>query len=295
MDYENIIYETIGRVARITLNRPQYRNALSRPLQEELDHALHAAMEDEGIGAVILAANGKMFSAGHDLGTPQQKQDLIDRPKLEPELRGDFQFAYDTVLGMPLRWRDLPKPTIAQVHGWCIFGGWKVAAAMDIIVASDDARFIPGPPQWMSLPWDIGARRAKAILLDDQALSADQAHDLGIVYKVWPREELEEQTLALATRIAERPPFLLQMTKLSVNQAQEAMGYRAGALASIGYRALHHASGEQKKLQDGERRQISSVARIMATEDGASDGAATEQRADGNGAVADPAPVADKS
>ncbi|MFC5268800.1 enoyl-CoA hydratase-related protein [Kribbella qitaiheensis] len=294
MEYENIIYETVDRVARITLNRPEYRNALSRPLQEELDHALQAAMADDGIGAVILAANGKMFSAGHDLGTPQQKQDLIDRPKLEPELRGDFQFAFDTVLGMPLRWRDLPKPTIAQVHGLCIFGGWKVAAAMDIIVASDDARFIPGPPQWMSLPWDIGARRAKAILLDDQSLTAEQAHEMGIVYKIWPREELEEQTLALAAKIAARPPFLLQMTKLAVNQAQESMGYRAGALASIGYRALHHASGEQKKLQEGERRQIPSVARILATDGGVSSNGAADEVASSNGASAEPAPTADK-
>lgn len=263
MEYKNIIYEQLGRVARVTLNRPRYRNALSRPLQEELDHAFQFAAGDDSVGVIVLAANGPAFSAGHDLGTPEQQQDLTERPLLEPEVRGEFQFAYDTVLAMPLRWRDLPKPTIAQVHGLCIFGGWKVASAMDIIVASDDAKFLPGPPQWMSLPWDIGPRRAKALLLDDQPLSAAEAHDLGIVYKVFTREELAEQTLALAARIAERPPFLLQMTKLAVNQAQEAQGYRAGALASLAYRGLHFASGEQKEIEEGERRQIASVTRAL--------------------------------
>jgi enoyl-CoA hydratase/carnithine racemase len=92
---------------------------------------------------------------------------------------------------MSLRWKDLPRPTIAQVHGLCIFGGWKIASAMDIIVASEDARFLPGPPQWMSLPWDIGPRRAKALLLDDQPLSAQEACELGIVYKVFAREDLD--------------------------------------------------------------------------------------------------------
>jgi enoyl-CoA hydratase len=283
MDYENITYETIDRVARITLNRPQYRNALSRVLQEELDEAFKVAMNDEGVGAVVLAANGKMFSAGHDLGTPQQKDDLLERPKWEPELRGDFQFANETVLQMPLRWRDLPKPTIAEVHGYCIFGGWKVASAMDIIVASDDARFIPGPPQWMSLPWDVGPRRAKAILLDDHALTAEEAKELGIVYKVCPRDELEEATMALAARISERPPFLLQMTKLAVNQAQDAMGYRAGVTAAIGYRALHHASGEQKKLEEGEKRQIPSVARVLAA--AGADGANQSSNGSADGAT----------
>lgn len=270
-DYQYIEYEKIGRVARIWLNRPEYRNALSRKLQEELDAAFTEATYDEGVGAIILAGRGKMFSAGHDLGTPDQLADLAERPKLSPELRGDFQFSMDTVLNMPLRWRDIPKPTIAQVHGLCIFGGFKVAAAMDIIVAGESARFLPGPPQWMTLPWDIGVRRAKAILFDDQTLTAEQAHELGFVYQVVPDEDLEQTTLDIAQRIAERPPFLLQMTKMALNQAQEAMGFRAAALASIGYRALHHASGEQPKIEEGQKRQIPSVERALGKGTGAQD------------------------
>jgi enoyl-CoA hydratase len=268
-DYRYIEYERIGRVARIWLNRPQYRNALSRELQEELDDAFSVATYDEGVGAIILAGRGKMFSAGHDLGTPDQMSDLERRPKLAPELRGEYQFSFDTILNMALRWRDIPKPTIAQVHGLCIFGGWKVAAAMDIVIAGESARFLPGPPQWMSLPWDIGVRRAKAILLDDQTLTAAQAQELGFVYRVVPDDQLEAATLEVAQRIAERPPFLLQMTKAAVNQAQEAMGYRSGAQAALAYRALHHASGEQPKLKPGQKREVPSVARALAKGKGA--------------------------
>lgn len=266
MEYQNILYERIGRVAKITLNRPRYRNALSRVLQEELDVAFTQAVTDEEIGAIILAGAGPAFCAGHDLGTPEHKVDLERRPQLEPEIRGHFEYAFDTVLMMPLRWRDLPKPTIAQVHGWCIYGGWKLASAMDIIIASDDAKFIPGPPQWINLAWEVGPRRAKALLLDDHTLTAQEAHEAGIVYRVVARDQLEAETLALAQKIAERPPFMLHMIKLSINQAQEAMGYRSAALAAIAYRQLYHSSGEQKPLEEGAKRQLPSVARVMDTD-----------------------------
>lgn len=265
MDYQNILYERIGRVARITLNRPKYRNALSRALQEDLDTAFDQAMADDDVGVVILAGAGPAFCAGHDLGTPEHKADMERRPLLEPEIRGHFEYAFDTVLMMPLRWRDLPKPTIAQVHGWCIYGGWKLASAMDIIVASDDAKFIPGPPQWINLAWEVGPRRAKALLLDDHALSAQEAQEAGIVYRVVTRDQLEAETLALAQRIAERSPFMLHMMKLAVNQAQEAMGYRSAALAAIAYRQLFHSSGEQKPLEEGEKRQLPNVARAITS------------------------------
>ncbi len=263
MSYRYILYETDDRVAKITLNRPRYRNALSRELQEELEAAFLQAKEDDRIRVIILAGAGPAFCAGHDLGTPEHMADLERRPQLEPELRGKFEYAYDTVLMMPLRLRDIPKPTIAQVHGWCIYGGWKLASAMDIIVAADDARFIPGPPQWINLAWEVGPRRAKGLLLDDHALSAQEAFEVGIAYKVFPRADLEAETMAMAKRIAERPPFMLHMIKMSINQAQEAMGYRAAAMSAIAYRQMFHSSGEQPELQQGERRQLPAVKRAM--------------------------------
>ncbi|MPZ63455.1 MAG: hypothetical protein GEU93_19660 [Propionibacteriales bacterium] len=167
MDFRYLVYERIERVARVTLNRPNCRNALSRVMQEELESAFAAAVADEQVGAILVDANGPIFSAGHDLGTPDHVDDLAARPYLEPPVRGEFEYSWEMWLNMPLRWRDLPKPTIAAVHGLCIYGGWKLASAMDIVVAADDAKFVAGPPQWMSLPWDVGPRIAKAILLDD--------------------------------------------------------------------------------------------------------------------------------
>ncbi|HVB10107.1 MAG TPA: enoyl-CoA hydratase-related protein [Bacillota bacterium] len=263
MSYQYILYDKDERVAKITLNRPKYRNALSRELQEELEAAFNVAKEDDDVRVIVLAGNGPAFCAGHDLGTPEHNADLERRPILEPEVRGNFEYAYDTVLMMPLRLRDIPKPTIASVHGWCIYGGWKLASAMDIIVAADDARFIPGPPQWINLAWEVGPRRAKALLLDDHALSAQEAFDVGIVYKVFSRDQLEAETMAMAKRIAERPPFMLHMMKMAVNQAQDAQGYRSAAMAAIAYRALFHSSGEQPHLKEGERRQLPAVKRAI--------------------------------
>ncbi len=264
IDYTDITYEQLGRVARISLNRPRYRNALSRPMQEELDAAFARAVADDSVATILLAAHGPHFCSGHDLGTPEMRADLAARPLAEPKIRGEFQFATDNVLDAALRWRELPKPTIAQVHGLCIYGGWKLASAMDIVVAAEDARFLAGPPQWLTLPYDIGSRRAKAVLLDEHVIDAAEARELGIVYKVFGRDELAERALELATRIASRPPVVLQLAKAAVNQAEEAQGLRASARAAIAYRALYLASGELVDSADGAPRTISTVAAAMA-------------------------------
>jgi enoyl-CoA hydratase len=124
-----------------------------------------------------------------------------------------------------LRWRDLDKPTIAQVQGLCIFGGWMFAAAMDLVVASDDARFLPSLLQYFSIPWDMPPRKAKEILFQSRFVDAEEAARLGFVNIVVPRAELEAETMALANRIAESDRFTLRMVKWAVNSAQDAMGF----------------------------------------------------------------------
>ncbi len=124
-----------------------------------------------------------------------------------------------------LRWRDLNKPTIAQVHGLCIFGGWMFAAAMDLVVASDDAMFLPSLLQYFSIPWDMPLRKAKEILFQSRFVNAEEAASLGFVNMVVPRAELEAETMALANRIAESDRFTLRMVKLAVNSAQDEMGF----------------------------------------------------------------------
>jgi enoyl-CoA hydratase len=142
MKYEAILYEKHGTVAKVITNRPRYKDAQSRLMIEEMDHAFAAASADDEVRVIILAAAGDTFSSGHDIGTPEEKADMRRRP-FPKGVRGEYALSRQLFLDTTLRWRDLDKPTIAQVQGMCIFGGWMFAAAMDLIVASEDARFLP--------------------------------------------------------------------------------------------------------------------------------------------------------
>jgi enoyl-CoA hydratase len=254
--YEQIEYRVEGRIARIVLDRPEYRNAQSRVLLTELDAAFSAAAADPGVRVIILSGNGPAFSAGHDLGTPSQVE---DRARWERDdvtvTESQFTYSWDHFVDLSLRWRDIPKPTIAAVHGWCIFGGWLIASAMDLVVAADDARFMTALLQYFPLPFDVGARKAKELLFDSRPLSAAEACELGFVNKVVPAASLEAEVVALASRIAENNAFYLRMAKLAVNSSQDAMGFRnavVGAhshyqlsqMANAQWRARREASGE---------------------------------------------------
>ncbi len=225
MAYKTILYETYDRVAKVTLNRPKYRNAQSRVLLEELDQAFAEANADDDIRVIILAGAGEHFSSGHDLGTPEEKDDMRARP-FPKGIRGEYARSRQMFLDNTLRWRDLDKPTIAQVHGYCIFGGWMFAAAMDLIVASEDAMFLPSLLQYFSIPYDLPMRKAKEILFQSRFVTAQEAERLGFVNMVVPRARLAEETMALARRIAESDRFTLRMLKYACNQAQDAMGFR---------------------------------------------------------------------
>lgn len=225
MAYRTLIYETDDRIAKITLNRPKYRNAQSRLLLEELDHAFAVAETDDDVRVVVLAGAGDHFSSGHDLGTPDEKQDAQRRP-YPRGVRGLYQRSRDQFLDNTLRWRDLSKPTIAQVHGYCIFGGWMIASSMDLIVASEDALFLPSLLQYFSIPWDIGVRKAKEVLFQSRFMTAEEACRAGFVNIVVPREKLADETMSLARKIAETERLTLRMLKYAVNRAQDAMGFR---------------------------------------------------------------------
>ena len=278
---ELVRYESLGRVARVTMNRPRYRNAQSRALLRAMDDAFSAAVDDPEIRVVVLAAEGKDFSAGHDLGTPE----FVEEEKAHPregrsDVEKNFGYSWEQFLDMSLRWRDIPKPTIAQVHGWCIFGGWIIASAMDLIVASEDATFLTNLLQYFTLPVDVGARKAKEILFDNHPIGAAEAEELGFVNHVWPREELEGRTLELANRIAGNATFLLRQFKLSVNQMQDAAGFRTAvqaAHANYHLTEIHNRLREQERIAKGgeprSARRLEAVERILNKEgnDGAAD------------------------
>ena len=160
MNYQTILYEKNGGIAKVTTNRPRYKNAQSRLMIEEMDHAFATANADDDVRVIILAAAGETFSSGHDIGTPEEREDMRRRP-FPKGVRGEYALSRHLFLDTTLRWRDLDKPTIAQVQGMCIFGGWMFAAAMDLIVASEDAKFLPALMQYFSVPWDLPIRKAK--------------------------------------------------------------------------------------------------------------------------------------
>ena len=264
-----------GRVATISLNRPEYRNAQSRKLLEALDVAFAEAVADHEVRVIVLRGEGEHFSSGHDLGTPEELADQQARPYPDGA-HGVQRRSWDLNVENTLRWRDIPKPTIAAVQGWCIYGGWMIASAMDLIVAADDAKFLPAHFQYFSVPWDIpNPRRAKELLWLADVLTADEAAEAGFVSHVVARDELDAYATDLAGRIARQNPYVSQVVKRSVNQMQDLMGFRNAITAAHStYLLTQNAGLVVPKGDEGQIRRLPSVQRSLddaAADDGGDD------------------------
>ncbi len=235
MTWKTLLSEQFGPVLRITANRPHVLNAQSRVLLNELDAALRQAVDDTTVRVIIIAGAGKHFSAGHDLGSAEELEDRRLHPR-GTRHQDEYAELQQIHLENCLRWRNLPKPTIAQVQGYCIMGGLMVASVCDLIIASEDAQFADRMVGWggahvqyFTMPWDLGPRKAKEYLFTGRFISAAQAESLGLVNRVSKREDLESDTLALAQEIATRDPFGLAMAKRSVNEAMDLQGFTRSA------------------------------------------------------------------
>ncbi len=241
-----IKYEVVAKVARITTNRPQYRNAQSRRLLEELDTAFATAGADHDVHVIALFGSGDHFSGGHDLGTPDEKSDRLERP-LQAGLRGRFDHSRENYVEKTLRWRNIPKPTIAGVQGYCIFAGWMVASAMDILYAAEDAMFLGSNFQYFSIPWDVHPRKAKEFLYESRFVDAREAQELGIVNRIFPTTDLVPAVIEYAERISKNDPMQLRMMKMAVNQMQDIQGF-AGHITAA--HVMHIISSEAEKDPD---------------------------------------------
>ena len=262
MTYENILLDQTDSVLTITVNRPKVRNAQSRLLLEEFDDALMSVADDDSVLVVIVAGAGEHFSSGHDLGSPEEMADRERRP-YAPGIPGAYARSWDLNMANTLRWRDFPKPTIAQVQGYCIMGGLILATACDLIVAADDARFSDRTVRWggphvqfASLPWEIGFRKAKEYLFTGDWIDAHEAERLGLVNRVVPADKLDEETMALAQRIALQDPFAVRISKYSVNQMQDEMGFRAGVKSAFQTHALSVAYRRERDNALGDERAV---------------------------------------
>jgi len=249
MAFETVLYEKVGAVAKITMNRPEVRNAQNVKMIEELCEALKMAEQDDDVRVVILAGAGPSFSAGHDLKSEEARRDMQKYPDgLSVAERMKLQ--EDLYLNTCFLWRDTSKPTIAQVQGHCIMGGFKLATACDLIIASEDAQFVDrsvvmggSGVQYFSHPWELGARKAKEFLFTGEPISAEEGWRLGLVNRVVPREKLDEETMNLAQQIARNDPFILKLAKAAVNDTLDIMGQRNAILSAFKVHQLGRAYG----------------------------------------------------
>lgn len=233
MGYQTILVERREAVEWVTLNRPEVRNAQNSTLILELDDALRAADADPGVNVIVLAAAGKDFSAGHDLkayvGEAPADEWHEKRKTPEGKLEHERKVYFEKCLAI----RDLQKPTIAMVQGHCVAAGLMLAVMCDLIVASEDAVF-QNPVLRMTGAGvealveirDLSPRTAKAFLWTAEEIDAREAHRLGLVNAVVPRDELERTTSELAGKIAKLPTIVAQNVKRSINHAEDLAGFR---------------------------------------------------------------------
>ena len=261
---EVVLYEVQDQIAIVTMNRPEYNNAQNSKMTYALDKALQLACNDDDVKVIVLAGEGKHFSAGHDIGTPGRDVDQsFERTHLwydhVNKPGGEFLYAreHEVYLGMCRRWRELPKPTIAMVQGACVAGGLMLAWVCDLVIA-DERAFFSDPVVRMGIPGveyfahvhELNARIAKEFLFTGERMSAQRAYEMGMVNRVVPTDELRKETLAMAGRIAQMPRLGLQLTKQVINNAEDLMGKRSTMDMAFG---LHHFAHAHNETISGDR------------------------------------------
>jgi enoyl-CoA hydratase/carnithine racemase len=225
-----LLIEDVGRVRRLTMNRPKALNALDSALIEAMSAALADAARDDGVSVLVLRGAGRAFCAGYDLNE-DASDEVMDSAAWHRVLR------HDTLRMLEIL--DHPKPVIASVHSYCLAGGTDLMLACDLAVAAEDSyfgyvdiRFGSGVVS-MFLPWVVGVRTAKELLFTgEDRIPAEEALRIGLVNRVVPRDRLDEETLALAEEIAKNDDFVVQTTKRAVNRTWDVAGFRAAIEAN---------------------------------------------------------------
>jgi enoyl-CoA hydratase len=222
-----LIDEPAPQVRRITLNRPEKRNALNHALRGAIIGALQEADQNPEIRVMIVRGAGTCFSSGYDLDTGNEGQEL---PWFTPG--GEGQFPRQVTQGWMSIW-ELAKPVIAEVHGYCLAGGAELATCCDLVYMADDAqtgcpavRF--GVPDTHFHAWLVGMRKAMEMMVTGDSISGVEAARLGWANASFPAQDLEQEVLRVAQRIATLPPDLVQLNKRAVHRQMEIMGLRTG-------------------------------------------------------------------
>ncbi|WBX82788.1 enoyl-CoA hydratase [Sphingosinicella microcystinivorans] len=259
---EFVTYAVNEGVAWVMLNRPQYSNAQNYRLLNQLDAAFRRAVEDDAVKVIVLGGEGKHFSAGHDIGTPEKDSNL---PRERVHLWWDhtnkggaerqYVLEQDAYLGLCRRWQDIPKPMIAMVQGACVAGGLMLAWVCDLIIASEDA-FFQDPVVRMAQPgveyfahaFELPPRVARELLLLGERMPAERAYQFGMVNRIYPRESLRAEVARIAAEIAQRDRFGLALTKQAINFVEDLRGKRQ---AMDGVFHMHHLAHAHNQLMTG--------------------------------------------
>lgn len=225
-----VLYEKDGRIARITLNRPEVLNAIDGDLPQELADCVARANADQTVHVIVLSGAGRAFCAGYDLTAYAQEpggNDVTQKMPWDP--MKDYAFMMrNTELFMSL-WRSY-RPVVCKIHGFAVAGGSDIALCSDLIVMADDAQigYMPvrvwGCPTTAMWVYRIGAEQAKRMMFTGDKIDGKEAQRIGLVHKSVPPEDLDREVEALAERMCSVPVNQLMMQKMVVNQAIEAMG-----------------------------------------------------------------------
>ena len=250
-DFQHIIKDAPRPgVSRITLNRPDSRNALNNQLRTEIYSTLESNDQDPDIKVTVIRGAGKAFCAGYDLkANNRQDQPFHTAP-------GDGNWARHVVDGFFRVW-DLAKPVIAQVHGYCLAGGTELATSCDLVYVAEDAKIgypvvrSMSPPDNQFFPHLLGLRNAMEMMLTGDAISGVEAAEQGFANRAFPLEDLESNVLDIASRIAKVPTDLQQMNKRAVHRQMELMGVRAAIRSGTEIQALaFHTKSTQAHFKE---------------------------------------------
>ncbi len=261
-----LIDEPSPGVRRLTMNRPEKRNALNNALRGAILAALQDADADPSVKVSILRGAGPTFCSGYDLSA----NNAVDQPYYSAG--GAGQWARHVVEGWFKIW-DLGKPVIAQVHGYCLAGGSELATCCDLVYVASDAQIgypptrLMSPPDNQFHPWLLGMRTAMEMFLTGDAISGEEAAAKGFANRAFPAERLEEEVLALAGRIALVPTELSQINKRSVHRAMEIMGLRAAIRSGTELQALAFTTGPSLAYRAGFKRDGASVREQLSKRD----------------------------
>ena len=251
--YKNILYETENGRARIILNRPQKRNALSGELLRELRDALWEADDDTSVHAVVLKGAGSCFSSGHDLSPGKEERTPGKSYRANRDLDDEI-WEMTQQQRCKLTLFDMHKPVIAQVHGYCIAGATDIALLCDMVIAADDAIFAVTPARLMAaLPtqmwlYHLGPQRAKRLLLTGDSITGKEAEAIGLALKSVPLAQLDAEVEGLLDKMAQIDPAVLAANKRIVNLGLEMMGARTMQRIAVENNARSRRSPTAEKL-----------------------------------------------